>query len=115
MVVSFEEFKKLDIRIAKVIKVEDHPGADKLYLITVDLGQDAEGKKIEKTLVGGIRLHYAKEELIGKLLVVVNNLEPAVIRGVTSEGMLLAASGEDKKKLVVLTADKPIETGSKVS
>ena len=109
MNVSFEDFKKLDLRIARILKVEDHPNADKLYLVTLDLrGQ-------EKTLVAGIRQHYQKEDLVGKLVVVVNNLEPAVIRGVESSGMILAASDNDKKHIIVLTPDKPIETGSKVS
>ena len=115
MHVSFEDFKKLDIRVARVIKAEDHPNADKLYLVTVDLGPDAEGKTVVKTLVAGIRAHYSKEELIGKFLVVAANLEPAVIRGIASEGMLLAASDKDKQHLVVLTVDKPVAPGSKVS
>jgi len=110
MVVSFEEFKKLDIRVVKVIKAEDHPNADKLYLVTVEIGQNE-----TKTLVAGIKGHYSKEELTGKLLILVNNLEPATIRGVRSEGMILAASDKDKKRIVVLTPDKPIESGSLVS
>lgn len=110
MVVKFEEFKKLDIRIAKVIKVEDHPNADKLYLVTADIGNNE-----QKTFVAGIKGHYSKEELIGKFLAVINNLEPAAIRGVTSDAMLLAASDKDKKHLVVLTPDRPIETGSRIS
>ena len=115
MQVSFEDFKKLDIRIGKVLKVEDHPNADKLYLVTLDLGCDAEGKRIEKTLVAGIRAHYTKEELAGKSLAVITNLEPATIRGVVSEGMILAASDKDKKHVLVLTPDKPIDAGSRVS
>lgn len=115
MVVSFEDFKKLDIRIAKVLKAQDHPNADKLYLVTLDLGFDSEGKPVEKTLVAGIRQHYQKEDLIGKLVVVVNNLTPAIIRGVESSGMILAASDKDKKHIIILTPDKSIETGSEVS
>lgn len=115
MVVSFEEFKKLDIRVVKVVEVKDHPNADKLYLVTAEIGQDAKGDISRKTFVAGIKGHYSKEELIGKLVVLVNNLQPATIRGVASEGMLLAASDKDKKRIVVLTADKPIDVGSRVS
>jgi len=115
MNISFEDFKKLDLRVGKILKVEEHLSADKLYLVTVDLGQDLEGKAVEKTLVAGIRAHYSKEELLGKLVIVVNNLEPAVIRGVESCGMILAASDKDKKHVIVLTPDKPIVSGSKVS
>ena len=109
MVVSFEDFKKLELKIAEVLKVEDHPNADRLYLVTVDAGGQ------EKMLVAGIRAHYTKEELVGKYVVVLNNLEPAIIRGIESNGMLLAASDKDKKHLVVLSPDKPIEPGSNVS
>ena len=107
--VSFEDFKKLELKIAEVLKVEDHPNADRLYLVTVDAGGQ------EKMLVAGIRAHYTKEELVGKYVVVLNNLEPAIIRGIESNGMLLAASDKDKKHLVVLSPDKPIEPGSNVS
>ena len=115
MVVSFEEFKKLDLRTARIKKAEDIPGADKLYLITADIGLDEQGNGTEKTFVAGIKNHYSKEELIGKDLVVITNLEPAVIRGVTSGCMLLAASDKDKKRIVILTTDKPMDPGSKVS
>ncbi len=113
--VSFADFKKLDLRVAKIIKVDDHPNADKLYLVTAQIGEDSDPAKIEKTFVAGIKNSYAKEELVGKLVVIINNMEPAVIRGVSSNAMLLAASNKDKKNMVVLTVDKPIETGSKVS
>lgn len=110
MHVSFEEFKKLDIRIAKVLKVEDHPNADKLYLVTAEIGNSQ-----TRTLVAGIKSFYSKEELVGKSVVVITNLQAATIRGVASNAMILAASDKDKKHLVVLTPDKPIDTGSKVS
>lgn len=115
MQISFDDFKKLDIRTARVLKVENHPNADKLYLVTLDLGTDDEGKTVEKTLVAGIRQHYTKEELTGKTVIVLNNLEPAQIRGVESAGMILVASDKDKKQVIVLTTDKPIGPGSKVS
>ena len=115
MQINYDDFKKLEIKTAKVLKVEDHPNADKLYLVTLDLGSDDEGKPVVKTLVAGIRQHYTKEELIGKTVIVLNNLEPAQIRGVESAGMILAASDKDKKQVIVLTTDKPIGPGNRVS
>ena len=69
--ISFEEFKKLELRIAEIKTAEDHPNADKLTVIKIDVGGE------EKQIVAGIKGHYANEELVGKKVVVVNNLEPA--------------------------------------
>ncbi len=85
---TIEEFRKLEFKVAQIKEVNEHPNADKLYVVTVDLGDKT------KQLVAGIRLAYPKEELIGKQVIVVDNLEPAVLRGVESQGMLLAASDE---------------------
>ncbi len=104
---TIDDFKKLELRIAKIIEVNDHPNADKLYLIKVSLGDR------EKQLVAGIKLSYTKEELLGKLVVVVDNLEPAVIRGQTSEGMILAV--KYSAGIVVLKPDKEVELGNLVS
>jgi methionyl-tRNA synthetase len=100
--VSYEDFKKLELRIAEVLAAEPHPNADRLYVLTIRVGE------AEKKIVAGIRLHYRPEELIGKKIVVVNNLEPAVIRGVESNGMLLAAS--EGESLTLLVPEKPIST-----
>jgi methionyl-tRNA synthetase len=105
--ITFEHFKAMDIRIAKVISAEDHPNADKLYLLNVEIGGQT------KKLVAGIKEHYTKEELIGKEVVVVNNLEPATIRGVQSEGMALAT--KDGEKLALLVPEKEVKVGSPVS
>ncbi|RMF05653.1 hypothetical protein D6764_04140, partial [Candidatus Woesearchaeota archaeon] len=80
----------LDLRVAVVEKVEDHPDADKLYVLSIDLGSE------KRQLVAGLRPYYSPDELVGKHLVVVANLEPAVLRGVKSEGMLLAADADGK-------------------
>jgi len=104
--ISIEEFKKLDLRVGKVLAAEDVPGADKLLKITVDFNSE------KRTLVAGIKQHYTPEELIDKNIVVVFNLEPAKIRGIQSQGMLLAAS--DKEKVVLLTTEKKIDAGSKI-
>ncbi|MCF7877238.1 MAG: hypothetical protein K9L95_03580 [Candidatus Omnitrophica bacterium] len=101
---TFEDFKKLEIKIGKIIKAESHPNAEKLYLLLVDLGE----KQIQ--LVAGIKPFYAASELEGKLVTVVANLEPKNIRGVESQGMLLAAESKDDISLVV--ADKNIPAGS---
>jgi methionyl-tRNA synthetase len=104
--VSIEEFKKLEFRIGQIKEVQDIPGADKLYLLKVDLGDKT------KQLVAGIKLAYAKEELVEKFIVVADNLEPAVLRGVESQGMLLAAS--DEKGIAIISPDRPVKLGSLV-
>ncbi len=105
--ITFEEFKKMDLRIALVKKAEPHPHADKLYVLTIDVGGE------EKTIVAGIKNYYAPEELAGRRIVVVNNLAPTLIRGVASNGMLLAT--KDAKTLSLLTTDRGVEIGSIVS
>jgi len=105
--VKFEDFKKLNIRIARILKVEDHPNADRLYLVTVSTGE------AEKTIVAGIRPYYKKEELEGKSIVIIDNLEPADIRGVVSNGMMLVA--KDESSLAVLIPERAVKIGSPVS
>jgi methionyl-tRNA synthetase len=102
--VSYEDFKKLEIRIAEIIGVEPHPNADRLYVLTIRVGE------VEKKIVAGIRLHYGPDELKGKKIVIIDNLEPAVIRGVESQGMLLAAS--EGEVLTVLVPERPINSGA---
>ena len=104
--VSFEEFKKLDIRIAKILEVKEHPNADKLFILKIDTGEK------QKQIVAGIRNFYKKQDLLGKQIVVIDNLEPVTIRGESSEGMLLAAQGDDS--ISVLIPDRSIRTGAKV-
>ena len=97
--VSYETFAKLNLRVAKVLEARPHPNADKLVLLQIDVGDQ------QTQIIAGIRQHYSPEQLVGKLIVVVNNLEPAMLRGETSNGMLLAAtSGE---KVILLTVDDP--------
>jgi len=104
---SFAEFKNIEMRVGRVKEVKDHPNADKLYVITADLGTE------ERELVAGVKQYYKPDELMGKLVVVVTNLEPATIRGVESKGMLLAS--KDDKGLSILTLDKEVALGSVVS
>lgn len=105
--VKFEDFKKLELKVAKVLKVEVHPNADKLYVITVTTGET------EKTIVAGIRQHYKPEELTGKSVIIIDNLEPAIIRGVASNGMILAT--KDGERLAILIPEKEVKIGSPVS
>jgi len=109
--VNFQEWSKLDLRVAKILNVEDIEGADKLYKLKIDLGKDL-GKR---TIVAGIKQYYKKEELKDKLIIVFVNLEPRVMKGIKSEGMLLAAVSEDKSKITLIIPEKDIEVGSKVS
>jgi methionyl-tRNA synthetase len=97
--ITYDDFAKIELRVAKVVEARPHPNADKLILLEIDVG-DA-----RKQIVAGIRQHYTPEQLVGKTIVVVNNLEPAMLRGETSDGMLLAAtSGE---RVILLTVDDP--------
>jgi tRNA-binding protein len=98
--ISYDDFAKIELRVAKVLEARPHPNADKLMLLQIDVG-DA-----QKQIVAGIRQHYTPEQLVGKLIVVVNNLAPAMLRGETSNGMLLAATSTDQR-VILLTADDP--------
>ena len=102
--VKLEDFKKLEIKVGKILEVNDHPNADKLYVVIVDLGDS------KKQLVAGIKGSYTKEALVGKQVVVLTNIDPAILRGTESQGMLLAAS--DETGIVVVTTDKPVKLGS---
>jgi methionyl-tRNA synthetase len=104
--VSYQHFAALDLRVAKVLEAREHPNANKLLLLKIKVGE------VEKQIVAGIRGHYEPESLAGKLIVVVNNLEPAMIRGEESNGMLLAAS--DGSSVVLLEPGLPIADGAKV-
>ncbi|MFH0876997.1 MAG: methionine--tRNA ligase subunit beta [Candidatus Omnitrophota bacterium] len=104
--ITYEDFRKMELKIATIKDVQPHPNADKLYVLTIDAGG------ITKQLVAGIRLHYSQDSLKGKQIVVVDNLEPAVIRGIESQGMLLAAC--DEAGISVLSPDRLVQEGSLV-
>lgn len=106
--VTFDDFKKLDLRVGEIKEVEDVEGADRIYKLRVNIGED-------RQLIAGIKQFYPKEELLGKKVVIIANLEPRTIRGVESHGMLFAASTPDKDKLTLITVDRDIPNGSKVS
>jgi len=104
--VTIEEFKKLEIKIAVIKEVVDHPNADRLYIITLGLGDKT------KQVVAGIKSSYTKEELIGKQVVIVDNLAPAVLRGVESQGMILATS--DAEGIALISPERKMRLGSVV-
>jgi methionyl-tRNA synthetase len=106
--VTFDYFKGIDLRVAEIKACDDVPGADRLYRLTIDAGE-------ERQIVAGIKEYYGKEELVGKKIIIVANLEPRTLKGVTSHGMLLAASAPDKSVVVLITPDKDIPNGSSVS
>lgn len=106
--IKFKEWQKLDLRVGKILKVEEIEGADKLYKLEVDIGDE------KRTLAAGIKEFYKKEELEGKNCIVFCNLAPKTIKGVESKGMILAAVNEDKSKVILLQPEKDIEIGSKI-
>lgn len=105
--ITIEQFQQVELRVATIKEATPHPNADRLLVLKVDLGTE------ERQIVAGIRAHYQPEELVGKQIVVVANLEPAVLRGIESQGMLLAAS--DGERIVVLSPEKAVTAGAKVS
>ena len=98
-----DPFSRLDLRVAKIEKVEQHPDAEKLYIEQIDVG----GKK--RQIVSGLKEHYKPKELEGKKIILVTNLKPAKLRGVESQGMLLAVESKDKKVGLLTSKDEPGE------
>ncbi len=105
--ISIDEFRKIELKVATIKHAEPHPNADRLMVLKIDLGSE------ERQLVAGIKGHYAAEDLIGRQIVVVANLEPAKLRGIESQGMMLAAKDDDR--IVILNPEKPVSPGAKVS
>ncbi len=111
--IQFDDFMKLDLRVATVVEAEPHPNADRLLKLQIDLGE-ALGRR---QICAGIRAHYQPEELVGRQIIVVANLEPRKIRGEESNGMLLAASameGDEIQDVVLLTPMRQAPAGSMV-
>ncbi|MBP6342728.1 MAG: methionine--tRNA ligase subunit beta [Candidatus Omnitrophica bacterium] len=101
---TIDEFKNFQFVVAQIKEVKEHPNADRLFVLKVDTGTEV------KQLVAGIRKSYTPEQLVGRRVVIVNNLEPAVIRGEESRGMILAAS--DENGVSVLAPDRDVVLGS---
>ncbi|MCZ6602466.1 MAG: methionine--tRNA ligase subunit beta [Planctomycetota bacterium] len=106
--ISFSEFQKMELVVGEVKECREHPNADRLLLLRVSVGDG------EKQIVAGIREHYSPEEIVGKKVVVLNNLEPVTLRGERSEGMVLAGTNSSGS-VVLLTVDRDIEPGTKIS
>lgn len=103
---TIDEFKNFQFVVAQIKEVKEHPNADRLYVLKVDNGTEV------KQLVAGIRKSYTPEQLIGRRVIIINNLEPAVIRGEESRGMILAAS--DENGISVIAPDRDVALGSLV-
>lgn len=103
---TIQDFMNIELKVAEIKEAKDHPNADRLFVLQVDLGDE------QRQLVAGIRGGYSPEELVGKKIVVVANLEPAVIRGEESQGMLLAA--KDDNGIVLLSPERDVALGSRV-
>ncbi|MGH7893409.1 MAG: methionine--tRNA ligase subunit beta [Candidatus Binatia bacterium] len=104
--ITIEQFQAVELRVATVTAAEPHPNADRLLVLKVDLGGD------QRQIVAGIRAHYDPATLVGTQVVVVANLAPAMLRGIESQGMLLAASGDGK--LAVVRPDGSVPAGAVV-
>lgn len=107
--IQFDDFIKVDLRVGTVTAAEDHPNADKLLVLQVDLGEE------KRQILAGIRGVYDPNDLVGRQIVIVANLAPRMMRGLESQGMLLAASDAGKETLSVLAPDKFVAPGSRVS
>jgi len=112
--VQFEEFARIDLRVARVLEAKDHPNADRLLVLQLD-----DGSGQPRQICAGVKGHYQPEDLVGKLIVIVANLAPRQIRGEESRGMLLAASegekGAEERRVILLRPDADLAPGSMVS
>ncbi|MCI7238200.1 MAG: methionine--tRNA ligase [Anaerococcus sp.] len=106
--IEFDDFDKLDLVVGEILEAKEHPNADKLLVSTVDIGEDK-----TRTIVSGIKKWYKPEDLVGKKVIVIKNLAPRKMRGIESQGMLLAADDGEDLSLVSLLSD--LKAGSRVS
>jgi methionyl-tRNA synthetase len=108
--INYDDFAKLDLRVATVLECKAHPNADKLLVLQIDLGTE------RRQICAGLRQHVADpQSLVGKQIVVVANLAPRQMRGEISQGMLLAATDPPSGRVIVVTPSEPAAAGSKVS
>lgn len=107
--INYEDFDKLDLRVAEIEDVEEIKGADKLYKLTINIGTET------RTICAGIKQFYSKEDLKGRKIIVLSNLAPRNLKGIESKGMLLAASNDDHTNVILLAPESDIEPGSKIS
>ena len=107
-VIRLEEFKRIELRVGEILAAEPVPGTDRLYNLTVDLGEE------RRTVVAGLAQSYTPHELYGMKVVVVANLAPARVRGIESQGMLLGVGCEEVKSVALLTVNRPMPNGTLV-
>jgi methionine--tRNA ligase beta chain len=110
-IIEFSDWQKIDLRVAQIKKIEDIPGADKLYKITVDVGKEI-GKRV---ICAGIKEYYSKEELKDKKIVIFVNLKPRLMKGIESSGMLLAGVSEDHSQVILISPENYLDNGSRIS
>jgi methionine--tRNA ligase beta chain len=108
-IAEFSDWEKIDLRVAEIKDVEEIENADKLWKLTLDVGELG-----ERTICAGIKQFYTKKELIGKKIIYFSNLKPRKLKGIESQGMLLAASNEEHSKVVLIAPEKDIENGSRI-
>ncbi|MBN1344156.1 MAG: methionine--tRNA ligase subunit beta [Phycisphaerae bacterium] len=110
-IIEYDDFVKMDLRTAKVLEVREHPNADKLICLKLDVGPLG-----ERQIVAGLKPYLTDpQSLVGKTIVIVANLAPRAMRGEASQGMLLAASSDDRSRVIILTTDEPMAPGCKIS
>ena len=109
-IINYDDFAKLELRVATVLECKPHENADKLLVLQIELGN---GER--RQICAGLRAFYPPEQLVGKQIVVVANLEPRTMRGEISQGMLLAATDPVTSKVIVVAPSEPAAPGSKVS
>jgi len=111
--ISYDDFDKIDMRVAEIKDVEDVEGADKLLKLTLDVGEGV-GQRV---VCAGIKKYYSKDDLIGKKIILLVNLKPRTLKGIESQGMVLASVNEDKSEVVLIEPEqgKDAEVGSRVS
>jgi methionyl-tRNA synthetase len=113
--ITYDEFKKVEMRVAKVLEATRIEGSEKLLKLTIDAGdKDDEQKSIPRQIVSGIARYYSPEEMIGKQIIVVVNLEPRSLMGIESNGMIVAAHDENGGA-VIISPDKEVPAGASIS
>jgi methionyl-tRNA synthetase len=105
-IVNFDDWQKINLIVGKILNVEEIIGADKLWKLTIDIGE------CKRTICAGIKKFYSREELLDKKIILFKNLTPRTMKGIESQGMLLAAINSDESKVVLISPEKDIEVGS---
>ena len=104
---TIDEFQKMDLRVGKILAAERIEGSEKLLKLSVDLGEP-------RQIISGIAKSYAPEDLVGREVVIIANLEPRMMMGLESQGMILAAHGENGEP-VMLSVERQVPAGSKIT